>query len=252
MEAKKRIDLPKVVVDTTASELTKKAIALLLPLLLGLVLALVPQVRDRILPVLSKPLLAVIGGLSLSLNLALFFVALHYRKSFNLSRKLTPRFGVLWSQDQVAHCPACSKPLGHYGEYAVGNWKRMGFKCVSCRHVLLMSDDDGRILELTEAKKLLTANGRDAQSEKAKELSDSLDETSLKLLRFIANSDNKNEEPTLIRHIGLHPERVRHHLNLLEEGKYVYAIRVMLGYDTPTTYHLAQRGREYLLQHNLI
>jgi len=246
------MEVKKKVVESAASELTKQIILLLLPLLSGLVVALVPQVRDRILPGLTKPLLAVLAGISLSLNLALVFYVFRLRKSLNLSRKLTPRFGVLWSQDQVAHCPACSKPLGHYGEYAVGNWKRMGFKCVSCRHVLLMSDDDGRIIELTEAKKLLTANGRDSQSEKAKELSDSLDETSVKLLRFIANSSHKSEEPALIRHVGLHPERVRHHLDTLEEGKYIYAIRVSLGYNSPTTYHLAQRGREYLLQHNLI
>jgi len=258
------MELKKTILEATASELTKKAIALLLLLISTLVVALVPQVRDHILPVLPKPLLAILIGISLSLNLVLLFVAVHFRKSLNLSRKLTPRFGILWSQDQVAHCPACSKPLGHYGEYAVGNWKRMGFQCLSCRQVVLMSNDEGRILELLEAKKLLAAKEpeakinplrpqpNDLQSEQPKEQTDSLDETSVRLLRILANPNYEHDEPALVQYISLHPERVKHHLDLLEEGDYIYAIRIALGYSSPTTYHLDRKGREYLLKRNLI
>ncbi len=115
-----------------------------------------------------------------------------------------------------------------------------------------MSNDDGRILELTEAKKLLAAKERDLQSEQPKKQTKSLDETTVKLLCYIANPGHKNEVPTLIKYMGLHPERAKHHLHLLEEGNYIYAIRISLGYDSPTTYHLAQKGREFLLENSLI
>ena len=174
------MELKKKAIESAASELTKQVILLLLPLLSGLVLALVPQVRDRILPVLPKPLLAVVVGISLSLNLALVFYVLYLRKQQRLAKSeieqaqgeavrlqdlidnppLTAKFGVLWSQAQVPHCPACKNPLGHYASHTVPDsiYGRWGFKCIQCSQVISMSDDTGHILELSAVKRMLSSN----------------------------------------------------------------------------------------------
>lgn len=159
-------NITKTVVETTASELTTKLIALLLLLLAPPVAALVPQVRDRILPVLPKPLLAVLVGISLSLNLALLFYCLRVRRQRNRSLAENARlqdlidnpprvfrFGVYWDEHHTPYCPSCLKPLTNYGNWQYGGW---GFKCVSCKDTVRMHNDEGRVLELAEAKRLLS------------------------------------------------------------------------------------------------
>lgn len=73
-----------------------------------------------------------------------------------LRKELKPRFGVLWSSDQNPYCPACSKPLGRFGNLRTGGGNsRRGFWCIQCRQVISMADDTGNILELTEVRQLL-------------------------------------------------------------------------------------------------
>jgi hypothetical protein len=179
---KKRIDLPKVVADTTASELTKKAIALLLPLLLALVSALVPQVRDRILPALPKLLLAVLVGISLSLNLALLFYVLWLRKQRGRTQAELKqaqdeagrlqdlidnppkffRFGVYWDKDLTPYCPDHKDlPLGHWTR--IGN-RPPGYLCPRNAHLIHLQDEES-LLTPVEAKQLLRSVPVGPQSE---------------------------------------------------------------------------------------
>lgn len=231
--------------EAVASELTKKIIALLLPLLSTLVLALVPQVRDRILPVLPKPLLAVLIGLSLSLNLALLFYVLRLRRS--LSQKLTPRFGVLWPQkDHVPHCPGCSKPLTNYSRHSTGygfssTW---GFDCAQCKQFVAMTDDDGRVLELKEAKGLLSGKVPLETPEP--------DENEMQILTILANAETSAAE--LTSRLKLRSERMDYHLTKLRKWGYitVWAMPPGIASSRPAMYHLSQSGRELLVNKKLL
>ncbi len=166
MEAKKRIDLPKVVAETTASELTTKLVALLLPLLSGLVSALVPQVRDRILPVLPKPLLAILVGVSLSANLALFFYVARLRRTrrqliekSNTKRTFIKKFTVKWDEHLEPHCPVCLSELAPVVHPTTGLANIGFFRCVTCKHgYRLINEATDNALTLPEAKELLSSD----------------------------------------------------------------------------------------------
>jgi len=92
------------------------------------------------------------GLLSIAAILECAYI-LNLRK--NLRTKLNPRFGALWSRTLEPHCPACSKPLGAYGKYGVGYMSNWSFKCLQCKELVPLIDDEGRVLELKEAKALL-------------------------------------------------------------------------------------------------
>ncbi|MGB9180757.1 MAG: hypothetical protein WCB68_16110 [Pyrinomonadaceae bacterium] len=150
------------IVEAIASEVTKSIVGPLLPLLLTLVLALVPQVRDRVLAVLPRPLLAVLIGISLSVNLALlvYVLRLHStQKQLEAKPKLTPNLNVLWDGNFTAYCPACSTLLAYtnVGLFSgdKGTW---GFNCVKCKEFIPLNDDAGHNLELKEARRLLSSN----------------------------------------------------------------------------------------------
>lgn len=64
------------------------------------------------------------------------------------------RFGVYWDKDLIPYCPSCLKPLTNYGNWQYGGW---GFNCVSCKDTVRMHNDEGRVLELAEAKRLLSS-----------------------------------------------------------------------------------------------
>lgn len=228
------------IVEATASELTKKVVALLLPLLSGLVLAIVPPVRDRILPGLPKPLLAVLVGLSLSLNLALFLYVRRLRSLLN--QKLLPRFGVLWSSEHVPHCPACSKVLTYIYERDgfFGTW---GFKCAQCSTFIPLNDDDGRSIEIADAKRLLSGGKIETPE---------LDETSMQILTLLAEQNSKLTAEDLAAILGLHPQRMNHYLTNLSRQKYIFASTSWAVPSGPTTYHLNDKGRELLMSKNLI
>src|ERR1043165_230419 len=160
------------IVEAVASELTKQVIVLLIPLLSALVVASVPQVRDRILPALPKSLLAVTAGLSLSLNLALLFYARRSRKEnevlkASLEEKLIFKFGVLWDKHNNPHCPSCKSPnpqkIKHGPVIATNNVTLAAppqavFECIKCDKEISLIDDDGRRLPLKTAKDILLGN----------------------------------------------------------------------------------------------
>jgi|GEM_PF-2765952 len=228
------------VVETVTTELTKKAVALLLLLLLTLVVVLVPQVRDRILPGLSKPLLAVLLGLSLSLNIAFFLYALHLRDR----RKLKPRFGVLWDRELTAYCPACSKTVSYMRQPdALPFSNAWGFQCVQCGSFIPLNDDDGRSIEIADAKRLLAGTETEEPE---------LDEHSITILTLLARPDSKFTAEQLAATHQLHPEHMNHRLADLSKRHYIYCHASWAVPSGPATYHLAEKGREFLIRRKLI
>jgi hypothetical protein len=131
-----------------------------------LVVALVPQVRDRILPVLPKPLLVVIVGISLSVNLALFFYVTRLRKT---RKELTEQrdsaktfikdFTVKWDEHLEPHCPKCLSELVAVVHPTSGVANTGHFKCITCNHgYRLLNEETGKALTLPEAKALLSSD----------------------------------------------------------------------------------------------
>ncbi|HEY0100001.1 MAG TPA: hypothetical protein VGB76_13715 [Pyrinomonadaceae bacterium] len=159
-------EVKKTIVDTATSDLTTRAIALLLPLLLSLVSALVPPVRDRILPVLPRPLLAVLIGISLSANLALFFYVLRLRKTQrqlieqrDTAKTFIKEFTVKWDEHLEPHCPVCLAELAPVIHPVSGIADIGFFKCIPCKHgYRLTNEATGKVLTLLEAKALLSSN----------------------------------------------------------------------------------------------
>lgn len=233
------------IVDTVTTELTKKIVLLLLPLASGLVLAIVPQVRDRILPVLPKPLLAVLLGLSLSLNLALFFYVLHLSRIVN--RKLIPRFGVDWDRELTPYCPAHKDiALGAWGR--LGTYEPEGFICPGGPHVIQLQDDAGNHLTPVDARKLLRAGVRELPEDAYEP-----DEIGTKILaRLAARPDSKVTLDALANYLRLHPDRVKIILSVLEDRGYLWSLVVPMAPSPPITYHLTDKGRAFLVSKNLI
>jgi hypothetical protein len=131
-----------------------------------LVLALVPLVRDRILPGLPKPLLMVIVGISLSVNLALFFYVARLRKSRkqlteqrDTAQTFIKKFTVKWDEQGEPHCPNCLSELVPVIHPVSGIPDPGFFKCIPCKHGYRLTNEvTNQFLTLAEAKKLLTSN----------------------------------------------------------------------------------------------
>jgi hypothetical protein len=200
-------------------------------------------VRDRILPVLPKPLLAVLLGLSLSLNLALFFYVLHLSRV--VSRKLKPGFGVCWDRDLTAYCPAHKEiPLGAWGN--LGKKGPHGYICPEGPHVLLLQDDERNYLTPEDARKLLQANATRMPPEAEP------NDIGVKILVMLARPDSKVTLDDLANHLSLHPERIRHYLDQLEARHYIWHVSLPMAPAPPTTYHLGDKGRAFLMRKKLI
>lgn len=147
------MDLLTKIKDKGQEHVVEGIFALVL-LLLGVIWAAVPsEVWGRVSGVTPKRVLwAAIGLLVLGLFLETAYVA-HLRRKL----KLKPRFGVLWNRELVPHCPSCSSLLTGYGQYstAYGFGNIWAFKCVKCDELIKMTDDEGSIVELKEAKRVL-------------------------------------------------------------------------------------------------
>lgn len=222
------------IIESAASEITKIVILLLLPLLSGLVLAIVPPVRDRILPGLPKPLLAVLVGLSLSLNLALFLYVRRLRNSLN--QKMLPRFGVLWTPEHVPHCPACSKVVAYVRQSMT--W---GFQCVQCSRFIPLNDDDGRSIKIADAKILLSGK----QIEEPE-----LDDIDMRILTLFAEPDSVVTPGQVAAALNMKAQHAKHRLSELTKRRYIYPSTVWTSTDAP--YHLTDEGRSLIVSRKLI
>jgi hypothetical protein len=196
-------------------------------------------VRDRILPVLPKPLLAVLLGLSLSLNLALFFYVLYLSDR----RKLKPRFGVLWDRELTAYCPA-HKEVALGAQYHNGTEGLSGLVCANGLHVVPLTDDRGKPLKLEEAKGSLRSG--------AKAIDDyQPDEIGTRILVLLAQTTDGATQDHLRVVLRIHNERVRLYLSELVEHGYIYSIWAGIA-DAPITYFLYEKASRFLVDRGLI
>lgn len=74
------------------------------------------------------------------------------------------------------------------------------------------------------------------------------DETAKKILSLVAQDATYKQELELS--LKLHPTRIEYYLHQLIERRYIVSKRSMR--TRPTSYHLTQKGREYVLRNDLL
>lgn len=156
------------------TEPLKHLLAWLLPPLGLSLLAVIPQIRDRILAAVSPRMLLVLASAELVVIGGLVTYTRYLRKerrglSEKLEAKPTYMFGVGWDENQNPLCPSCGTPLSSTDEgvasFAVGHFPAVGgnprLRCLKCCNKSVeIIDDEGRGLSLGEAKKRVLASAR--------------------------------------------------------------------------------------------
>jgi hypothetical protein len=156
------------------------------------------------------------------------------------------RFGVLWDRELTPYCPA-------HKEIALGNWGRIGthgregYVCPEGPHILPLQDDHGNYAKPAEVKDVLL---KDRNAKTFPEDAYEPDETDLKILVRLARGDGVAEEH-LEGFLRLHPQRMKLHLNELEEREYIQSIWAGIA-GAPINYYLREKGRKFLAARNLI
>ena len=109
-----------------------------------------------------------------------------------------------------------------------------------------MTDDEGSVLEFKEAKQRLLSTAQKQIDGYV------IDEVREKILVRLAQPNSEATFEILTRHLGLHAQRVTHYLTEMEEKGYIYHASGPLGFPGPITYHIAPKGRDFLMSKNLI
>lgn len=154
------------------TEPLKHLLGWLLPPLGLSLLAVIPQIRDRILAAVPPRMLLVLASAELVVIVGLVTYARYLRKERRgLGEKLEAKpiymFGVGWDEKQNPLCPSCGTRLSityeGVGVVAVshfpstrGNPKLRCLKC--CNKSVEIIDDEGRELSLGEAKRRVQAS----------------------------------------------------------------------------------------------
>lgn len=123
-----------------------------------------------------------------------------------------------------------------------------GFICPQCKDFFPMTDDEGNRLELKAAKQLLIAKPSNSRQTENNEVS----ETEEQILVQMARKGDGVTGAEVTYLLKQHPERVTLILDEMDQKGYIYSINVALGHGTPTKYHLANKGRAFLVKKNLI
>jgi hypothetical protein len=184
---------------------------------------------------------AAVGLLIIWLLASLSFTVLFAFRVKESKRRIF-RFGVYWDNRQTPYCPACSKPLSYINE-SKGFFTIWGFKCAQCSAFIPLNDDDGRPIEIGDARRLLSGGPLEAPE---------LDETSMQILQLVAEPNSKLTAEDLARILNLHPQRMAHYLSNLSKQKYIFATTSWAVPSPPSTYRLNDKGRALLLSKNLI
>ena len=77
-----------------------------------------------------------------------------------------------------------------------------------------------------------------------------LDETTRRILTVLAQQSEAIDTDTLTHTLQLHPTKLEYYLHKLEEDEYVYGVHYYTGY--PSEYGLSQKGREFVIENNLL
>jgi hypothetical protein len=99
----------------------------------------------------SLPILTIAATATL---LYLLLLASYILLCFKIRKKLNPKFGVSWDQEQEPYCPIHEKPLARH-KTKINDNTVTGLDCVKCKHTYPLMTDEGKRITLPEAKKLL-------------------------------------------------------------------------------------------------
>jgi hypothetical protein len=111
-----------------------------------------------------------------------------------------------------------------------------------------MTDDEGNTLELKQARQLLSLkSGKSQQAD-----DNGVSEIEEKILVQMARKRDGVTADELTYFLKQHPERVTFILNEMDQKGYIFSVNAALGYDDPTTYHLHNKGRAFLVKKDLI
>jgi hypothetical protein len=230
-----------------AKEHTLSLVISLTVLLVGVIWAAIPsELWSKVSAAIPKRVLwSVIGLLVLGLIFESAYVA-NLRSKF----KLKWQFGIRWSKSLEPFCPVCPTPLSSYGQHAIFSSSSLtwGFICPQCKDIFPMTDNDGNTLELKQAKQLLVSKpGKSHESE-----DNGVDEIEERILLQMARKRDGLTEDDFAGLLKMHPDHLTLILGQMDKKGYVYGINTMLGYGDPTTYHLSDKGRAFLVKKNLI
>lgn len=168
------MDIKEEIAKSAISETVKTIIQLTMPLVITLVAANIPAIRDRIWPAIPKWLVMAAVVVFLSISLGLLRLWLGSRRQLKLSEAVreqlrnqlaaTPppkriKFGLLWTEDIQPFCPVHSDiPLCEY----VHQMNVIGYVCPGTegQHLVPMNDEEGRPLTPKEARERLARESR--------------------------------------------------------------------------------------------
>ena len=109
---------------------------------------------EYILPAIAKETLAELLAGTIALLLMVLAYTFYLKKE--LGSKMIPRFGIYWfKKNLIPHCPACEKPLSNYRLHWVKQTRILAFYCVHCKDYISLVDDNGKHIDLKDAKKIL-------------------------------------------------------------------------------------------------
>lgn len=156
-------------IEAGTKHIAEAIFVLLSTLLVSAALGLKTVLSERLLPGLSKEVLAGISVGSISLLLLAMAWVVYLRKKIKtcaskmaemtremagrIANRLIYHFGILWSKDLAPHCPACSVPLGAFTNFYANIW---GFRCAKCDQIHQLRDDEGKEVKFAMAKESLS------------------------------------------------------------------------------------------------
>jgi|ERR1035437_701987 hypothetical protein len=137
-------------------EVGSNSIKSIIVIILTALMVLLAAIYNPLLAVIKKYVpLTILFILLLSLIILLlisFFYILHLRRM--LKSELKSALGVYWDKNLNPYCPSCKKYLGNYAMYPTADYKYYpGFKCISCKDVIRLSDGIDIFMDFEEAKK---------------------------------------------------------------------------------------------------
>jgi hypothetical protein len=154
-------EVKKVLLTEPLKQLIGRLFASLSPLLI----ALIPQVRNKIQDSIPFSLLLVVAFIELTIILGLLTLVVYLNsQKKNLEKQIESipisRFGVYWDKQQNPLCPSCKSLLNLntlYRAYVAGmSPPDPKLYCLQCKKYVDLSDDNGILLTLMEAKKKLS------------------------------------------------------------------------------------------------
>ena len=119
---------------------------------------------------------------------------------------------------------------------------------------MLESENDQLKLQLNRAEKEIKSLQETIEVDAEKNSSGQLKEAQEKILRFLFKAGDEVNLINLCSQLSLDKSTAEYHLNILEEGKFIYTKYYqgdwISGEGGNTTYEIAQEGRKYVIENS--